>query len=276
MKNEGENMKKICAVHDLTGFGRCGLSVAIPVISAMGHQACPLPTSILSTHPMFQNYFMKNSEYIQEYVNHLKEVDIKFDCLYSGYLAKEEQIDIVKEFAIYLKEKHGTYLLIDPVMGDYGKAYKITSSETIKKMKEFVKCADLITPNITETAFLLDEKPKETYTDLELKEMLEKLHDIYGTKIIITGISIDEKYSVNYLYTENKIIRYEYEVVKASYPGTGDVFASILAGYLMKGFSLEKSFVETGKKCLEIIKYTYEQNTDHKEGVLFEKYLKSL
>lgn len=270
-------MKKICAIHDLTGFGRCGLSIAIPIISGMKHQICPLPTSILSTHPMFPNYFIEDlTSSMTDYINHWNELNIPFDAIYSGYLANENQIDIIYEFIKTSKKNHNSYVIIDPVMGDHGKPYKLTTETFVSKIKKLVQEADIICPNITEANFLLDKEIKNQYTITELEELCQNLHNKYNTDVIITGATISSEFSVNSLYTNGNFTFDKYTPFDKSYPGTGDVFASILTGYIMNDIELSDSFIETGKICYEIIQDTYNKKTPIREGVMFEKFISDL
>ena len=152
-------MKKIAAIHDLSGYGRASLTVAIPILSYMGYQVCPLPTAILSAHSEYKDFRSFDlTDQMQGIIDHWKELDLHFDALYSGYLASEKQMNIVSGFFDDFSQDDN-FILVDPVLGDHGKLYPGMDTGMITGMRELCKKANVITPNLTEAAFLLDTAP---------------------------------------------------------------------------------------------------------------------
>ena len=148
--------KKVAAIHDLSGLGRCSLSVIIPILSAMGVQVCPVPTAVLSAHTGYGDFVMRDlTDFISPALEHYKKLEVDFDCVYSGFLASEEQINHCLEFFSSFPQ---SLKVVDPVMGDDGKRYKTYTTKLCEGMKELVAVADIITPNLTEASILLDEE----------------------------------------------------------------------------------------------------------------------
>ncbi|MBW2592766.1 MAG: pyridoxamine kinase, partial [Deltaproteobacteria bacterium] len=169
---------KVAAIHDLSGFGRASLTVVIPVLSTMGVQACPLPTAVLSTHTGgFKNYhFVDMTEDMVRMIDHWKALDIAFDAIYSGFLGSPRQVNIVIDF-IKSFARPEQLVVVDPVIGDNGKPYKTMGSEMIRQMRLLASKADIITPNFTEAAFLLDEPYPESIEEKQVKKWLIRLCD---------------------------------------------------------------------------------------------------
>jgi len=172
--------KKVVAIHDLSGFGRCSLTVIIPILSAMGIQVCPVPTAILSTHTGgFDNMVFKDlTDYISLCYQHYKSLNLEFDAIYSGFLASSAQIDCCFEFFRGSEGDAGfsnALKIVDPVMGDNGKPYKTYTKELCSRMNELVSIADIITPNLTEAAILLDEDYSPNLNQETAQEWLKRL-----------------------------------------------------------------------------------------------------
>ena len=150
-------MKKIAAIHDLSGYGRASLTVAIPVLSHMGYQVCPLPTAILSAHSEYKDFrSLDLTFYMQDIIDHWKELNLKFDAIYSGYLASARQMDIVADFFETFGRKDN-FILVDPVLGDHNQLYPGMTTEMVEGMRKLCSKAKVITPNLTEACFLLAE-----------------------------------------------------------------------------------------------------------------------
>ena len=165
------SVKRVAAIHDLSGFGRASLTAIIPILSSMGVQVCPLPTAILSNHTGgFDTFsFVDFTDHMQDYIDHWKELKIDFDCIYSGFLGSERQIEIVSGFIDDFGTKDNM-VVIDPVLGDNGNLYSTMDQGLVEGMKHLVTKADIITPNFTEVSLLLGEEYKQTTTDEEIKE----------------------------------------------------------------------------------------------------------
>lgn len=268
--------KKALAIHDLSGVGRCALSVIFPTLSAMGVQVCAVPTAILSAHTAFSDVaFYDLTEYMKEALSHYKNLDIDFDCIYSGFLGSEAQIDICKE---YFSTFPNTIKIVDPVMGDHGKPYKTYTPTLIKRMSELVSEADIITPNLTEVSMLLNEPYREMVSRQDAKQMLVKLAKKGPSMVVITGVPLQTGEMANLAYDRDNDAFWEVicNYVPVSYPGTGDIFASVLVGSILTGDSLPMA-VERATRFLELaINTTYGYKTDKRYGVMLEMALPSL
>ena len=197
--------KKIALINDVTGFGRCSIAVMAPIVSAMKIQAVTVPTAILSTHTQFpifyfDDYTPKMRDYIQTY----KDLDLKFDAISTGFLGSEEQVDIVIDFIRYFKDEDN-FVIVDPVMGDYGKLYPTYTASMCSKMKELVKYANIITPNLTELCTLLDlPYPEHTVTVNELRQMCMALAEQGPEHIVVTGIHFNKTQIANFIYNKDE------------------------------------------------------------------------
>lgn len=265
---------KVAAIHDLSGIGRCSLSVILPTLSAQGIQVCPVPTAILSAHTGgFGDVVLRDlTDYISPALEHYKRLGWEFDCVYSGFLASTEQVDHCLEFFEYYKN---SLKVVDPVMADHGKPYKTCGAELRSRMGELAAVADVITPNITEAAMLLGENPVQPDVSMQkIKSYLVRLSEIGPKIVVITSVFSDGKaYNVGYDRDHSKFWKIPYGVVNASYPGTGDVFASVLTGSLLRGDSLPIA-MNRATAFLELaIKTTYSYSTDTREGIMLESCL---
>ena len=265
---------KVAAIHDLSGVGRCSLTVILPTLSAMGIQVCPVPTAILSTHTGgFGDVVMRDlTDYMSPALEHYKRFDMDFDCVYSGFLASTDQIDHCLEFfADYPK----ALKVVDPVMADHGKPYKTCTAELRRRMGELVAVADIITPNMTEAAILLGEDPNLLPRSAsEMKSILVRLSKLGQKIVVITSAFIcGECCNVGYDSEHNKFWKVPYVQVNASYPGTGDVFASVLTGAVLRGDSLPIAMNRAASFLELAIKTTYSYCTDPREGIMLERCL---
>ncbi len=267
----------VAAIHDLSGVGRCSLSVILPTMSAQGIQVCPVPTAILSAHTGgFGDVVLRDlTDYIPSALEHYKRLGYKFDCVYSGFLASKEQIDHCLEFFEYYKN---SLKVVDPVMADNGKPYKTCTSELRSRMNELVEIADIITPNITEAAMLLGEAPNQPdVTMQQIKSYLVRLSELGPNIVVITSVFSDGKtYNIGYDREHSKFWRVPYNLISANYPGTGDVFASVLTGSILRGDSLPIA-MNRATAFLELaIKTTYSYSTDVRDGIMLERCLNFL
>ncbi len=275
-------MKNILAIHDLSCFGRCALTVVIPTLSALEHQVTPLPTALLSTHTGgFEGMnFVDLSDTMHKNFEHMIKSDARFDAVYSGFLGSASQIDTV---AGIIKESENAFICVDPVMGDDGKLYQTYTHEMKERMSELCHLADLITPNLTEAVFLLGEDFSDTSDMSEdeaisfAKELCERLYEKFQNPYIaITGIEYRSEKG-EFIGTAIKsqagfdfIVR---EHVGTSYPGTGDIFASVLLGAIMQGESFTESADKAAGFIKAVVEDTYAQGTSVRNGVLLEKNL---
>lgn len=271
-------VKKVAAIHDLSGYGRASLTTIIPILSNMKVQVCPVPTAILSTHTGgFEGYsFIDLTEYMQEHINHWKKLDLEFDCIYSGFLGSPKQIEIVKDFIDYFGKK-AKFTVVDPVMGDDGKLYKTMGKEMVNGMRSLIKKADIITPNFTEVMYLLGKDYKESITEEKIKKYIKELSEM-GPKIVIATSVPDttnsEKTSVVAYDRENDLFwRVSCKYIPASYPGTGDAYTSVVIGSLLQGDSLPIAMERGVQFITQCIMASYGFNYPSKEGVLLERML---
>ena len=266
--------KKTAAIHDLSGVGRCSLTVIMPVLSVMGIEVCPVPTAILSTHTGgFGEVEMRDlTDYIIPALNHYKRLGMKFDCVYSGFLADPEQVDHCLEF---FRAFPDSFKVVDPVMADNGKPYRTCTQEQIKRMGELASAADMITPNMTEANILLGNDPTYApHSQNDVKTMLLKLAHSGPKTVVITSVYTgSESYNAGYDSVNNRFWKVPFTHVNANYPGTGDVFASVLTGSLLNGDSLPIAMNRAAMFLELAIKTTYSYNTDTREGILLERCL---
>lgn len=267
---------RVAAIHDLSGFGRCSLAVIMPVLSAMGIQCCPVPTAVLSTHTGgFEDIVIKDlTDYISPALAQYKKLGIGFDAVYSGFLASAEQIDHCLEFFSSYKN---SLKVVDPVMGDHGKPYRTYTPELCGRMGELVNVADVITPNLTEAAILLGEKYPMELTASTAKSWLARLCEKVKVAVI-TGVPLAEGVISNVGCDREKggFWRVDCDYVPASYPGTGDIFASVLTGGLLSGDSLPIAMDRATMFTQIAIKNTYSYGLEARNGVLFEPSLRWL
>lgn len=268
---------KIAAVHDLSGYGRCSLSVILPTLSAMGHQVCPLPTASLSTHTGGYTGFVFRdlTPDMEGWWKHWQKEGFEFDAFYSGFLGNAEQIGVVEKMIESLPEK--TLIFVDPVMGDDGVLYSTYTEEMRCEMKRLVRMADVITPNLTEAAFLLDRTPKESYTIKEIEEMTLALSNMAKGDVVVTGVSSPEGVGASYIEKGgDKVSFYIHKKHEKSYPGTGDIFASVLLGRLLKKDSLENAVKAACDFIYSVVGYSAQFDYPTREGVLLEARLSEL
>ena len=273
-------VRKVAAIHDLSGIGRCSLTVAIPVISAMGIQVCPLPTAVLSSQTDgYDNFsFTDFTANMPNFISNWKELDLNFDCIYSGFLGSPNQIELVSDFIDSFSNKN-TIVVVDPVMGDNRKLYSMYDEDMKSKMLELVKKSDVITPNLTEACFLLQRPyPDEYLSEEETEEILISLSDMGPRKVVVTSIESESHQMLNAAYEQDKgmeITRYDI-IQDDGYPGSGDMFASIISGGLVQGLSFFESVANATNFLTEVIHYTYDLHTPIREGLVFEPLIENI
>lgn len=272
---------RVAAIQDISGFGRCSLTVITPILSCMGVQVCPLPTAILSTHSGgFKNFaFQDLTDHMEAYIEHWKSLELSFEYIYTGFLGNERQIDMVADFCKSFKRTGKECIVVDPVMGDNGKLYSTYNLAMQHKMKELVTHADMITPNRTEMYFLLG-KPysDEILSETAIKENLKALAALGPKVVIITGIAMPDGRKANVAYDSKQEIFWKvpYDEVPTHYPGTGDAFTSVLIGALSQGDSLPMAIDRATQFISLAIKTTYGYCSDNREGIMLEKVLPAL
>ena len=270
---------RVAAIHDMSGFGRCSLTVAIPILSAMGVQCCPLPTAFLSTHTGgFEGFtFLDMTDEMSKVADHWASLGLTFQAVYSGFLGSERQIGVVEDF-IRRFGKDDALAIVDPVMGDHGHAYETYTPEMCEQMKELVCMADVVLPNVTECCILTDTPYREeNWTRKELLNMAMMLRLMGAKSVVITGVREGSCYT-NVVLEQGQ---YDAKFIRTrssggERPGTGDVFSSVVAGALLNGKSLPEAVSQAAGFVKECIKVSDEEQIPHANGVCFEKILGKL
>ena len=271
------NQRKIAVINDISGFGKCSITVALPIISHMKLQCCPLPTSIFSNHTGYAHYFFDDyTKHMREFIRNWKELGLEFEGIATGFLGSKEQIQIVEGFIREFRTEK-TKVIVDPVMGDNGVLYPTYTADMQREMKKLVSYADILTPNLTECCFLTDTPYRESgWTTQELYEMAEKLSAVGAEKIVISGVVMGKQLG-NVVYETNgtkSIIRSKR--VAQERAGTGDVFASIIAADCVN----QIDFTESVRKAVRFIKecmiLTDQKAIPPEDGICFEDLLPRL
>ena len=230
-------MKRILTIQDISCFGKCSLTVALPLLSAMGIETVILPTAVLSTHTLFKGFTCKDlSDQLKPITDHWSQEGITFDAIYTGYLGTEEEIDTVIEIIRTFRNPN-TLVFVDPAMGDNGKLYPAFNEHYAKKNASLCAVADITDPNITEAAYLTGLPYRETYQEEYVREMLKALAAL-GTRMpILTGVSLGEGKTgaMGYDAARDTFFHYQNDRIPAAYHGTGDIFSSVLAGAFVLG-----------------------------------------
>lgn len=279
---EKRSVKRVAAINDLSGFGRSSLSVVIPILSTMGIQVCSAPTAVLSTHTGgFNGYsFVDLTDSLQEFFAHWKKLNLDFDCIYSGFLGSPRQINIVSDFIDDFVKDRDTLVVIDPVLGDNGKLYSTMDQDMVEQMGKLIRKADIITPNFTEAAFLLDKPYDLNISDQELKKWLYELSQMGPEKVVITSApaSKDPKTTsvVAYNKEDNRFWKVSCVYIPAHYPGTGDAFTSVIVGSILQGDNLPIALDRGVQFITAAIRASYGTTFPKREGVLLERVLGNL
>lgn len=278
MKNP---VPRTAAIHDLSGFGRASLTVVIPVLSSMGVQVCPLPTAVLSTHTGgFEDFSFKDlTTTMEDIIAHWQQLEVDFDAIYSGFLGSPQQEAIVAGF-IDAFSRPDQLVVIDPVMGDNGKPYKTMTPEIIRGMRSLIAKADVITPNFTEAAFLLDEPVPQTLSPERIKQWMLRLSDKGPGKVIITSLPVPEKRKTSAVIAcdreDGRFWKIDCQYIPAYYPGTGDAFASVIVGSLLQGDSLPIALDRAVQFVSTAIRTTFGYSYPARNGVILERVLPGL
>lgn len=271
------NQKKIAVINDLSGFGRCSLAVSMPIISYMGIQCCPVPTSVFSNHTGFAEYFFDDyTKHMEAYIEKWHKLGLKFEGITSGFLGSKKQIEMVIRFIEEFRSGR-TKVIIDPVMGDHGRIYATYTEEMCREMQRLVAYADIITPNLTECCRLTDTPYKEAgWKKKELFEMAQKLFGQGPDKVVITGI-LQGEFIANYVMEKGKeprLLRTHKAGEERS--GTGDVFASIIAADAVNGVAFDRSVKKASSFVKRCILKSMELKIPQTDGVCFEEILYTL
>lgn len=272
--------KRLLIINDMAGFGRCSLTVALPVASACKVQAIPVPTSIFSNHTGFASYYKKDmTVYLPDYLKQLDETAGSFDGIYCWLFCSLMQMHIINDYLHAYRKQNAKapVVIIDPVMGDHGRPYRSITKDFCTQMKQFVTNARLLTPNLTEACILTDTPYHDGFWDLnELSVLTDKLSAFGAKQIVITGIR-DENYFYNYIREANQgdsVVKTA--VSGSSRPGTGDMFASIVSALTLRNYKLWDAVSVAADFIALCTKASDEAGIPLQEGVVFENFLGEL
>ena len=268
---------RIAAIHDLSCFGRCSLTIALPVLSAMGCQCCPLPTALLSAHTGISGFtFLDTTDEMRRISAHWSQLSLHFQAIYTGFLGSAPQINLVEDF---LRRFHApdTLLVMDPVMGDHGTPYKTCTPALRQGLRELVAQADVITPNLTEAAILLDIPYHESQT-ADASELVRALSLQGQRSVVLTGYAAapGQVGALCYDRDTRQVEAVQTARAPQDFPGTGDLFASVLTGALTRGAPLlqaARTAVDFVGSC---VARSVAEGADEAEGVDFEPLLRQL
>ena len=266
---------KLLTIQDVSCFGQCSLTVALPILSAMGIETAILPSAVLSTHTGgFKGFTFRDlTEDLPAISAHWTKEGIAFDAFYTGYVGSKKQLHYIKEI-VRTNRKPNALFVVDPVMADNGKLYVGFDDAFVKEMALFVKGADVILPNLTEASYLLGEPYRaEGYDPAYIEGLLTRLSDLSGGDVVLTGVSFapDKLGVATYDRKAQKVGYYFEERIEGSFHGTGDVYASAFTGGLLNGYSLQEAAELAVDFTLQAIRATLPERAEHWYGVKFEQ-----
>lgn len=267
--------RKVAAINDFSGFGRCSLTVALPILSAMKVQCCPVPTAIFTNHTGFPSYAWTDcTDHLDDYVEQWKRLNLRFSAISTGFLGSSRQIDFVFRF-IEAFLTPDTLVLVDPVMGDYGRLYSTYDDELAKSMRAFLNVADVLTPNLTEACVLADRPYASDMTDAELEDLCGALA-VHAKRIVISGIARGDDL-VNYVYEKGRASQvFSAKRIGADRSGTGDVFVSVLLGSLLNGASFMESVRRAALFVSKAVARSEALGIPTHDGLAFEEVLSEI
>lgn len=274
------NVRRIAAIHDLSGIGRTSLMAVIPILSTMGFNVCPLPTAILSNHSQYPDFsFLDLTEEMPRIIDQWEKLGVTFDAIYTGYMGSPRQIEIVCGFIERFRTAD-TLVVVDPVLGDNGHLYSKMTQEMVEEMRRLACRADVLTPNLTEAFALLDRPYKTDCTTEELKDLIAELSEMGPDTVIITGVPVPGQSGLTSVIARSKSDLRTWKVtcpyLPAHYPGTGDSFTSVITGSLLLGDSLPIALDRAAQFILQGIRSTFGYRMDNRDGILLERVLPNL
>lgn len=274
------NVRRIAAIHDLSGIGRTSLMAVIPILSTMGFNVCPLPTAILSNHSQYPDFsFLDLTEEMPRIIDQWEKLGVTFDAIYTGYMGSPRQIEIVCGFIERFRTAD-TLVVVDPVLGDNGHLYSKMTQEMVEEMRRQACRADVLTPNLTEAFALLDRPYKTDCTTEELKDLIAELSEMGPDTVIITGVPVPGQSGLTSVIARSKSDLRTWKVtcpyLPAHYPGTGDSFTSVITGSLLQGDSLPIALDRAAQFILQGIRSTFGYRMDNRDGILLERVLPNL
>lgn len=271
--------KRLALINDVTGFGRCSVTVELPIISALKIQVCPLPTALLSVHTGFKDYFMDDfTDRMESYIDSWQKNNLTFDAVATGFLGSAAQIEIVRRFM----KNFPAVVIIDPVMGDHGKIYKSYTREMCRRMRELLEFADLVTPNLTEACELLGTAYPEggVVSDSELATMAANIAaKTRGGRVVITGVTLDlddGSNITNFIFDKGEINIVSSRRLGGDRSGTGDAFFAVAAASWLNGESLLDATRKAADFVAKCIAHAEKLNLAWNWGLPFEEFLTEL
>ena len=265
--------KKILTIQDISCYGQCSITVALPILSSFGIETAILPSSILSTHTSgFKNFTVLDlTSEMPKIIKHWVDEGIKFDAIYTGYIGDIKQFDYILECKEKLLKENGLFI-VDPAMADYGKLYPALNEDIVSGMKRICQVADYIIPNITEASFLTNNEYKEVYDQEYINLLLNDLYKLGAKNVIISGISyqVDQIGAISF-DGKNQVF-YQSNRQPINYHGTGDIFSSMLVANIVNGKSMEETLKVSVEFIIDCIKQTKDDKS-HMYGVKFEEVL---
>ncbi len=265
---QNKTPKKVAAIHDIAGFGRSSLTVVMPTLSVMGHQTCPAPTAVLSSITGFYTGYalVDMTDFLSRCFAHWKKENCEFDCIYTGFIGSAKGVEVAKSF---IEETKAPLVVVDPVFADDGKCYDCFDEAMAKAMAALVETADVITPNLTEACFLTGQ-PQGTDLACALSCM-EKLKEKTRGSIVITGVSGGQSVLVLvYDRHDDALYKIENPYLHSHYPGTGDLFTSVMCGALLSGETLPKAAGKAADFVFTAIQTAKDAGVPVREGVPME------
>ncbi|MDP4132902.1 MAG: pyridoxamine kinase [Bacillota bacterium] len=265
--------KRLLTIQDLSCFGKCSITVALPIISALGVETVVLPTAILSSHTGFNEYtFMPMEDEIEKISKHWVKEKLSFDAIYVGYIGNIHLIELVCEIIDKFKQKD-TVVLIDPAMADNGKLYKGFDEYYVKELYKLCYKADILTPNITEAMLLTGMSPNNSYDSGTIETVLKKLSEI-SNKIIVTGVQLYDKiYTYGYEKSLGSPVKIGADKIEGTFCGAGDVFSSSFIGSYLKDYNFKASLNTACKYVNDCIDDTLKFGSPSNYGLVFENRL---
>lgn len=266
-------MKRIVTIQDISCVGKCSLTVALPIISAMGVEAGIIPTAVLSTHTAFQNFtFHDLTDEIQKIADHWKSLNLSFDGIYTGYLGSFQQLDLMTSFFADFGGK-GKLIFVDPCMADNGKLYPGFTKDFALAMGRLCGKADIIAPNITEACLMVGQDyPGEDYDEAYIADLMQKLAALGSRKVILKGVGYKKGLCgvLSYDRESGKATEYFHELLPVKFHGTGDIFASVAFAALILGKKIEEAVKLAADFTVLSIKKTLDHEDHNWYGVDFE------
>ena len=274
-----ENSKNILIIGDMPGYGKMGLAGMLPILSNLGHSIYTLPTALVSNNFDYGKFsVLDTTAYMGEAIQIWKELGFQFDCVTTGFLASADQVDLLRDF-IDSQRKADFLVVTDPIMGDGGKLYNGSTRQTVENMRRFVGAADVIVPNLTESEFLTGLcEGEERLTDREARRVLDGLISLGPRSAVVTsGREAETGRHVVWGFDggTGEYFTIPYRFIKAHFPGTGDIFTSLLTGQLLKGRSLPQA-VQKAVDLLERLIFMEQDVAERNNGIRIEKYLSIL